>query len=348
MARMSPLEFLRACGRRSQLPAAIIIYGPQVFLREYALDTALECLGSAAGECLRMQLGANDTPAALLSELSGLSLFAPARVIVCRVARPGRARIQSGTDEDDGASPRSSDAQLAEAIAKLPASVRLLLLYEHERAPAAVNRAAERCGLAVVCSKPFANQVEQYARLFARRLRLELSADACAHLVERCQGDLGTVHNALALIAVELGAKARVGLEEVRRPFSGVAPELFDLARCVSAAQAGRFLALLDRACALGRDTVEVLAVEIVPTLRRMLLAASMLNQGHGRTQIARALGMAPQSPAVESAMDGAARLGLDRIRKAYREAVELDVAFKTGLVRERETALCRLMLELN
>jgi DNA polymerase III delta subunit len=347
MARVSALEFLRACARPSQLPGTILIYGPQAFLREYVLDTALASMNSPGRERLRLQLGPNDAPAALLGELSGPSLFAPTRMIACRVLRSRRARTHSADEGLDTGAKRDGDAQLAEAIVKLASSTSLVMLYEQERAPAAISQTVENRGLAVVCGKPFPNQVEQYAQLFARRLGLELSTAAGAHLAERCNADLGALHNTLALAAIELGAKAKVGMKELSGPFAGSAPELFDLARCVSSAQAGRFLALLDRAGALGRDAVEVLAVEIIPTLRRMLLAASMLAEGRRRAEIARALGMGPQSPAVESAIDGAARLGLNRIREAYREAVELDTAFKTGLVRERQAALCRLMLDM-
>jgi DNA polymerase III delta subunit len=347
MARMTALEFLHACARKSPLPSSLLIYGPQAFLREYVLDAALASIASSNRERVRLQLTPAESPATLLNELSELSLFAPARIIVCRVLRGRRARDSSSDESLDTGAKRDGDARLAEAIGKLAPAISLMMLYEHEHAPAAIRQIVEDRGLAVVCGKPFPNQVQQYAQLFARGLELDLSAPACAHLAERYHADLAALYNVLVLAAIELGAKAKVGMKQLSRPFAGGAPELFDLARCVSNAQAGRFLTLLDRASAVGRDAIEVLAVEVIPTLRRMLIAASTLADGYPRAQIARTLGMGPHSPAIESAIDGATRLGLDRIRASYREAVKLDAAFKNGLTREREAALCRLMLDL-
>jgi DNA polymerase III delta subunit len=352
MARLNALEFLRACAQKDRtraggLSGPAVIYGPQPFLREYVLDAALERMAESGRERLRMQLGPNESPAALLNELSGLGLFAPARTIVCRVLRSRRTRAQGGDQEGDAPTGRDAEARLAEAIAKLPPSIGLVMLYEHERVPAVIVQAVEDCGLAILCARPFPNQLEQYARLFAQQLELELSREACAHLIDRCGGDLGVIHNLFGLAAANLGPKAKVGLKELSGPSSASAPELFELARCVSAARVGRFLVLLERACEVGRDAVEILAVEVIPTLRRMLVAASMLDEGRSRAEIARALGMPAQSPIIQSAIEGAGRLGLGRVRNAYLQAVELDAAFKGGMVREREAALCRLMLNL-
>jgi DNA polymerase III delta subunit, C-terminal domain len=103
----------------------------------------------------------------------------------------------------------------------------------------------------------------------------------------------------------------------------------------------------LGRALAAGRDPFELLAVEIIPVMRRMMLAASMAANKQGAAQIAAALGMAPSSPLAMRAIDGARRFGMARLTQAYRRVSQLDADFKNGRVKEREEALAGMLLEL-
>jgi hypothetical protein len=101
--------------------------------------------------------------------------------------------------------------------------------------------------------------------------------------------------------------------------------------------RASSAVALLDRAIHSGRDVFELLAVEVIPVLRRMLVAASVLERGGSAGEIALALGLAPTSSLAMRAVDGARRFGSARLWHPHRRACELDAAFKMGLVKERE-----------
>ena len=108
-----------------------------------------------------------------------------------------------------------------------------------------------------------------------------------------------------------------------------------------------RALAQLTRALAGGRDPFELLAVEIIPVMRRMMLAASMLAARKSTYDIAGALGFGPGSPLATRAIEGARRFGLARLQRAYRRASELDVDFKNGEIKDRAEALSALVLDL-
>jgi hypothetical protein len=96
-----------------------------------------------------------------------------------------------------------------------------------------------------------------------------------------------------------------------------------------------------------GRDPIEVLALELIPQLRRMLLAATLLGRKTDPSSLAAALGVAPSSPLASRAVEGARRFGLKRLERTHQRACELDASFKNGIIKQREQAVGALILEL-
>jgi DNA polymerase III delta subunit len=354
MAVETALTFLRSGDSGRPLPPVFLICGPQVFLREYALDFLRRRLARRGYEYRCFQVGAGDSFARVLDETGEPDLFAPKRLVACRVLR-GRRERGGGDDARSQQAPAGSSARgaaadeaaVAESIDAMRGPSILALLYERETPPARIRRAAERAGLVITCERPFDNQLGQYAETFARVLGLKLSYAAADLLVSGHAGDLAAMANALGKAAIHCERGATVDVAELSEPDAPRVPELFDLADALSRGRASSSVALFDRAVHAGRDVLELLAVEIIPVVRRMLIAASMLEKGNGSHEIALALGVAPTSALAARAIDGGRRFGVMRLWCAHRRACELDAAFKTGLVKERGQAVARMLLEL-
>ena len=344
----NPLPFLRGLTEKRQAPAAVLLFGPQAFLREYILDALRLRLSGEGLEYSGFQIGAADDFGAVIEELLAPGLFAARKLIVGRVLRSRRERAGEGEARSPKAASQGADeTALIAAIERTQGPSYLVLLYE-STPPAKLRQAVESRGVAVNCNKPFDNQLVQYAQMFARSLGLRLSSAAAELLVARYGSDLVAFNNALSKAAVNHQRGEIVDSAELREPDAQAVPEVFDLAESLARGQAARAFALLDRSLATGRDTFELLAVEIVPVLRRMLLAASMLRKQDCTTaDAARLLGLPPSSPLALRAIEGARRLGWQRLNRSYKAAAELDAGFKTGQIRGREQALSGLILEL-
>ncbi len=222
----------------------------------------------------------------------------------------------------------------------------LILLYEKDSAPAKVRRAAEKSALLVNCMRPFDNQIEQYVNAFAQSLGLKLSPAALDLVISRHGGDLAAVANTLGKVTIfaEPGVPVQPrDLDEGARRM----PEAFELAESVARGRASAALAQLGRALALGRDVFEILAVEIIPMMRRMMVAASLMAARRSPGDVAAALGLPPQSGLATRAIDGARRFGLARLERAYWRACAMDAGFKDGTIKGRDEALAGLLLEL-
>ncbi len=346
MSAENALAFIARIDARTQLPPVILIAGPQVFLREYVLDLCRDALRGARCEWQSFQIAAPGDFAPVVEAMAAPGLFAPATIASCRIVR---AR-SGGDDEGDGAEPRTpraaDDSALARAIELARNPSHLILLYERDSAPARVQRLVDKAGVSVVCSKPFDSQLPQFANLFARRLGVKISYAAAETLSERYGSNLAAMHNALVLAALT----PHQNVDDFLRSGAGrsdLGAELFQISESLSADLPLMPFAMIDRAIAIGRDPTELLSVEIIPSLRRLLLAAALSAQGQGPAEIAMEIGMSPRSPRVTATTNAARRYGLQRLTRTYREAIELDASFKNGTVKEREQALSALLAPL-
>jgi DNA polymerase III delta subunit len=349
MAAENALGFLRAIAQGREPTLAVLIAGPQAFLREYMLEALRQRMARDGFKYRSFQVGAGGGFAPVISELEGADMFAPKRLVVCRVLRSHRERARAEDDDGDPWEDRGSggEAALGAAIERIGPALRLVLSYERDNAPAKVRKVVERAGTLVNCMRPFDNQVGQYAELFARNLGLKLSMSAADLLAGRYGGDLAAIANALGKAAITCAEKGRVETSDLGEAGLSRIPEIFELAESLARGNPVETLSLFDRAVETGREPIELLAVELIPLVRRMLVAASLISRRKGVADIARALGLPPNSGLLTRAVEGARRFGLDRLQRAHRRAGELDVYFKMGLLKEREQAVAGMLLDL-
>lgn len=349
MAAENALAFLRGLAAQRPVAPLVVIAGPQAFLREYLLDRLRERTAPDGFQYRSFQVGAGDGLREVLAELDGADLFAPRRLLVCRLTRAYRERASDDAEEAEGraGSDAGGEAALVAAAERLSANVRLAIVCERDNAPAKLRRVAEHHGVLVNCARPFDNQLGQYAELFARNLGLRLAGPASDQLAARHGSDLAAAANAISRAAILAADRKMLDLADFGEPGLARVPDLFELADAIARGGANEALALFDRAIQTGRDPIELLAVEVIPLLRRMLVAASMLAARQGQAAIASTLGFAPASTMVARALDGARSFGLDRLRTAHRRACQLDEGFKNGMIKGRDAAVAGLLVDL-
>jgi DNA polymerase III delta subunit len=345
MASENALGFLRAPAKTQA--GVYVIAGPQPFLREYALEALRRGMSAAGFEYRPFQAGGSEGFGRVIRELDAADLFAAKRFVACRVLKTYRDRPdEDGAEEDGVPKGANGEAALLDAIGKIGPSVRLALIYDRDNAPAKIRRLGESAGLMINCMRPFDNQIAQYAEVFARGLGLELARDTADLLVLRHGGDLAAIANALSLAAI--GSEGRkIDERDLSTGGSSRVPDLFELAESIPRGNLNEVLALFDRAVQVGRDPIELLAVEIIPLIRRMMTTAVLLDRRQSVAAIGHALGLAPSSGLLMRAVDGGRRFGAERLIQAHRRSAQLDADFKAGLLKEREAAIAGLLIDL-
>jgi DNA polymerase III delta subunit len=352
MAVENALVFLRGLDGKRTLPDTMVVFGPHPFLREFVVNAVVDRLSRQGFKYRSYQIGATGDFATVLEELRAPDLFAPKRLIACRFLKSHRDRggDESG-DDIAGSSGRKGaaggESALAEVVEGGAAPNQLLLVFERDTVPARIRKAAEKSAAMVGCMRPFDNQLSDYVQAIARIQGLKLAPGTANFLVERHAGDLATIANALDKAGVMAESGKPIGPDDLEEPGARKMPEVFEIADNLARGRTARALGQIDRALALGRDPIEILAVEVIPVMRRMMIAAAMLARRRSSGEIAAAIGASPASGLVTRAIEGARRLGLEALRKGYARATELDESFKNGTIKDREQALGGLLLEL-
>ena len=90
MAIESALVFLRGLSQGRPIARVTLIYGPQAFLREYALDGLRRRSADDGFHYRPFQIAGADGYNAVVSELEEPDLFAPKRLVAGRVLRSYR------------------------------------------------------------------------------------------------------------------------------------------------------------------------------------------------------------------------------------------------------------------
>src|SRR5581483_9977488 len=275
------LGFLRSLESNRPAPDAIILSGPQAFLREFVVAAAAARFLAQGFKYRSFQIGAGADFAAMLDELRAPDLFAGKRLVVCRVLKSHRDRggDDTGDDESGGASRSSAagEGALAEVLENGVAPNILMLVYERDNVPARIRKAAEKSAAMVNCMRPFDNQLPDYVQALARARGVKLAAGAADFLIGRHAGDRAGIANSLEKAAAIMETGKPIAAEDLGEPGSRKMPEVFEIADSIARGRVAAALAQIDRALTFGRDPIEILAVEVVPVLRRMLIAASML-----------------------------------------------------------------------
>src|SRR5215469_4599223 len=111
MPTENALAFLRSNASAHALPAVIVIAGPHAFLREYVLDSIAQRLAGEGFRYRSFQIGSGDDYGDLISEMRGQDLFAPRRLIACRVLRSRRERV-----DDDEAPDAAGEARRGSGV----------------------------------------------------------------------------------------------------------------------------------------------------------------------------------------------------------------------------------------
>jgi DNA polymerase III delta subunit len=348
MATHNALSFLRNLSDRRTFPFVISIAGPQVFLREYVAASIREVLSLKQLDYRGFQVGAGDTFSQVIGELRTPGLFSRASIIACRVLKSRREKSSdSDADGDQGGALKGDEQALADAVEAFRGPSYLVLLYDRDTVPARIRRAVEKSGLAISCNRPFDNQIADYASLFAARLGLTIAPAVLDVVISRYAGDLAAIANSLIKAAINRTDKRPTEVDDLLDPGRTRTPELFDVAHGLASGNTNEIVATIDRAIELGRDPFELLAVEIIPSLRRMLMVAALQSRRVDDRDIARSLGLSPFSPLAVRSIEGARSYGLAALSKAYRAAVGLDSDFKLGRLKNHRQALAGLVLEL-
>lgn len=309
-----------------------LIYGVDAALREQAAERA--CAEAQAAEP-ELEIARYDGEAVeaheLLSALSTLSLFAPARLIRIRGVAD---RLQK--DE-------TLRLSLAQALTTLPPSLSVLFLEGRELAAShPLAEAVKAAGGRLVPCAPLAKR-DFPARVgeLARSLAADIEPGALALLAERCQSDvaaggrtrriydLGRARTELEKLSTFVGAGGVIDRRAVQTLVPEPNEQVFALTDALSARNLARANAVLDEMLERGEPAQVIFAM--LTRHVRILLLCQAGRQERGDVSFLQSGEFHLRDFALRNAERQAQAFGAARLRELFGVLVRADAAIKTG-----------------
>jgi DNA polymerase-3 subunit delta len=179
----------------------------------------------------------------------------------------------------------------------------------------------------------------------AKQRKIAMSADAVAALAESAGPELGRLAQALEQLALYVGARAAITIEDVE----ALIPEtrqrsVFELTKAIGDGDVARALRILAN---MFRNREPALRVEfmLARQLRQIWRAKELGAQGAGRDEIASAIGVPPFF--VDDILTPARRMSHQALARGFERLYEVDRALKSSRV-DGEILLSRLVEQLS
>lgn len=314
---------------KGTLRPAYLLAGDEPLLRDAALE-ALESAVLAAGprdfNLDRLEADAS-TPARLEEAIATLPLMAARRLVVLREGS-GRS---GGLDEAWGRAVERALATLTDSAT----AVLVVVARKVDRRSRWVKAFREPAVL-VECDAPTSNdELARFLERDARRIGVDLTADAVALLAERIGPNLLLLRQELEKLCLHVGEGGRVDRAAVELAVSSVAEEsIWDLTDAIGQGRTTDSLSQLAQMLARGEASQAILGA-LASHFRRLTRV------GHGET--------VPAPPFVSRKLEAQARrFGPARLLAALRAIHRADVDLKGAGRLRPERALEQLVIQLS
>jgi len=287
MATLKGQEVLRRIADRGP-EAVYLLYGRERWFIDRAIELLKEALfPGAGGEASRSMnydvfAGRETKAEALATAARTMPMFAARRLVVVRQAEKVTAaewKAFSATYFAD------------------PIDTTTLVVDWGERKPDGRTKwvkSAAKTGVVAECKPLYDNEVPGFLRFAAKRAGKELTPDAAAFLAQTVGSDLHALSDAVARLALFVGAAARIDESDVGAAIATTrAHEVWDLTDAVANRDLAAALTVLGRVRSQGAEAPQLL-FHLHRTVRQLWLAKEAVAGGADRQALGKALGVHP------------------------------------------------------
>lgn len=237
-----------------------------------------------------------------------------------------------GRDKGFGA-----DEEVTAALGNLPHSVCVVFVEESVDKRLKSLDVVKKAGLVVEFEYQKAADLVKWVQKVFKASGKELDPLTAAQFVENCEPGMTDILNEANKVILYLEDRNRVTADDLERVcVKSIKSRIFDLLDAVSAKNSGQALKLLDEMIRQ-KEPVQKILFMIAKQLRILLQIKLLSLDGQSTSQIQTKLGLPPF--VAGKTIRQASGFSQDKLRVALKEALEMDLAIKTGRIKDRMAA---------
>jgi DNA polymerase-3 subunit delta len=328
---MDSLRFLERTSQARPLPL-YVIHGDEDFLRRQVLKSLRTVVVGPDADAMAVSVHAGDkaTYAEVHDELETVPFFTPRRLVLVENADPFVTKYR---------------AQLEKAVQNLPDRATLVLDVRTWPANTRLAKLVD-ASATLVCKAPSQYQIAAWCVSWARSQQgKQLAGPAAELLVELVGPELGLLDQELLKLAVYVGARPSIELDDVDRLVGNSRAEnIFKIFDAIGTGRPATALNMLDRLLDQGEEPLRILGA-FGSQLRKLAQAGRLSQQGMAMPAALARVGVPPF--AVKGAEQQLKHLGRRRAACLYEWLLEVDSGLKGGSPLPPRTLLERLVIRL-
>ena len=312
---MTPGELKKAL-KAHQFPMLLLLYGEERFFLEETLDKLLQMVVPAEGRDFNYNLfhGKTARAAEILDAARTFPVFSKLRLVVVRDAQLLPA------------------AELDQLISYLkdPAEETVLVLSADKiDGRRKFYQQFKKLGKLVEFKKYYDNQIPAFVRERAAQNGVAFTEEAMALFCRRVGSNLQEIAGELDKLVTYLGERTLVDVDDVQTIVSDTRIDsVFELTDAIGRRNSSRALTLLNRLLADGTAPLLVLTM-MARHFRQMWKASYLLEQGSGKKEIAKGVGINPYF--LDGLLQQVRAFPARRYSKIFELLLETDLALKSS-----------------
>lgn len=334
------LELLKEDVKTARLRNVYLFHGPEEYLKKYYLDSMEKLLLQDELKTLnRIVLDGRTDVYRIMDNCETMPVFSEKKLVIVRNSGLFKAKKSAeGKEEKKKAGKSTGDKEdLISCIQSLP-DYTCLVFYEEEvdKRLKAVD-AVKKKGLVVEFPYQKPMELVKWVTRVVKSHKKEIDPQAAAQLVDSSEAGMTELLNEISKVVLYAGNKPVITGDDIHRVCSrSVKSKIFDLTDAVAEKNASRAVKLLDDMVVLKEPLPKVLFM-LARQFRQVLEMKLLRDSGVSVDEAARRIGVTPYAAGKLAKQAGA--FGKERLQEAIKECLDLDVALKTGRIRDRVAA---------
>ncbi len=329
-------ERLKQDIKNRNIGSLYLFYGPEEYLKKnYTSYIETMLLNDDLKLMNKVVLEGKVTPAAIVENCETLPVFSDRRIVIVKNSDLFKSKKKEQTDKKGKQSKQNKhEDELANLFQNMPGHVCLIFLEQEVDKRVKYIELIKENGLVVEFDY---RRPEELAKWVIKMIRTNghvTDISTAAQLVEYCEPDMSNLLNEIEKLCAYAGDRSEITMSDVRRVCTrSVKSRIFDLTDAIAIRQCEKALSLLNDMITL-KEPMQKIMFMIARQFRQLLQVKLLLNAGAGQSEITTKLKLNPYVSG--KIIKQAQRFTTEKLEAAISTSLELDIAIKTGRIKDR------------
>lgn len=329
------IDVLKEDLKNNKIGNLYLFYGPEEYLKKYYLSSIEKSLLSEDMKTLnRIQLEGKIDLGNLKDHCETMPVFSEKKVVIVKNSGFFKPKKKSGDGEGKA---KGSQEELASYLQNVPEYTCMIFYEEEIDKRIKLVDTIKKNGLLVEFAFQKPAELVKWVSKALKSYKKDIDPMTASLLVENSENGMTEILNEISKLVLYTGERSSITRDDIEKVCTkSVKSRIFDLTDAVAEKNTAKALRLLEDMVVLKEPLPKILFM-ITRQFRQVLEMKLLKNEGLRPDAVASKMGVTPYAAGKILRYTGV--FSVDELKRVIKESLELDVAVKTGKIRDRIAA---------